>query len=72
MKASRKTVTYAIEIVAAALAIENTRRGMVEKARRQVGDAQHGRDLMQAHDQYSISKLQGTGPLHQALKLILK
>ncbi len=47
----QRETTYAIEIVAAALAIENTRRGMVEKARRQIGDAQHGGDLMQPNDQ---------------------
>jgi len=49
--ATRRVPGGAIEIVATALAIENTRGGMVEKARRQVGDAQHGGDLMQANGQ---------------------
>jgi hypothetical protein len=38
--------TYAIEIVATALAVENARGGMVEKIRRQVGDAKHGGHLL--------------------------
>ena len=37
--------THAVEIVAGALAVKDTRGSVVEEARRQVGDAEHGGDL---------------------------